>query len=487
MAGHVRQEAADRSHRFGVGVDEVVDQPCLLGMQPPAAELFEVDLLTGRHRNQPRAGNRHDGTLLHHGEIGAAALPSGRAERSIERCRNPRRVAHAAELADVVTEHRTHALGAHRVRQSGPGRLADMHERHAAFGTCPPDVAHLFRVGRASRRAFGGEIVGDHAYVAALDASEAGELAVARSRIDIRLVHARSAEQADFEEAAGIEQGSQSLLAIELAAFFARRQFFGPAHGAGRCPPALEFRDEAVVGHFFLSVSRLAFEHQRLDGEALDRCTVEGRPVVLRQVNRAVLERQFWLQQTVFGLQEAVELAGVADRGARGASFEPAMNFTAEPVAQHGIHAVALDSFQSLVKSLKTAEPLELELAEADSLDPRCAIDVVEGADRLVQHQRHGRYVCHGGVGVPVVTVARLFKQLDAGRIKRPRELLALLARIGTVGIEPQRGAAGDRALDDRNALEIASTSLPTLILNVRNPIASQSSTSSQSRWDRAR
>ena len=61
----------------------------------------------------------------------------------------------------------------------------------------------------------------------------------------------------------------------------------------------------------------------------------------------------------------------------------------------------------------------------------------------------------HGGVGIPVVTVARLLKQLDAGRIKRPRELLALLARIGAVGIEPQRGAAGDRALDDRNALEV--------------------------------
>ena len=33
--------------------------------------------------------------------------------------------------------------------------------------------------------------------------------------------------------------------------------------------------------------------------------------------------------------------------------------------------------------------------------------------------------------------------------------LLYLLARIGTVGIEPQRGAAGDRALDDRNALKV--------------------------------
>src|SRR3546814_2431814 len=76
---------------------EMIDQPRLLGMDAPAAESLEIDLLADRHRDEARARHRHDRALLHHREVRAAAEPGRRPERGVERGRRPGRVAHPPE------------------------------------------------------------------------------------------------------------------------------------------------------------------------------------------------------------------------------------------------------------------------------------------------------------------------------------------------------------------------------------------------------
>src|SRR3546814_10815056 len=55
VARHVAEEGADGGHRLLVGIDEMIDQPRLLGMDAPAAESVEIDILADRHRDEGRA------------------------------------------------------------------------------------------------------------------------------------------------------------------------------------------------------------------------------------------------------------------------------------------------------------------------------------------------------------------------------------------------------------------------------------------------
>ncbi len=249
VARHVGQKPADRRHGLGIGIDEGVDQPGLVGMQPPAAQLLEIDLLADGHRHQPRARYRHDRALLHHGEIGAAALPGRRAERGIERRGHPRRIAHTAKLGDVVAKQETHALGAHGVGQACAGRFADMNERQPALGAHPPHIAHLSRVRCAGRGAFGGEVVDHHADVAAVDLAETGDLAVTWRALDVGIIHARSAENAELDEALPVDQCLEPLCGVELTARAALGELVRPAHGAAGGSAPLELRKRRLMRH----------------------------------------------------------------------------------------------------------------------------------------------------------------------------------------------------------------------------------------------
>src|SRR5215831_6398993 len=62
--------------------------------------------------------------------------------------------------------------------------------------------------------------------------------------------------------------------------------------------------------------------------------------------------------------------------------------------------------------------PLELELAESNIGNIGGAFDIGEPADRLIQHNGNGGYFRDTGVRVPIVGMAWLFKQLDAGGIE---------------------------------------------------------------------
>ena len=65
---------------------------------------------------------------------------------------------------------------------------------------------------------------------------------------------------------------------------------------------------------------------------------------------------------------------------------------------------------EALPQPLETAEPLELQLAKSDARDRTRPLDIGEGADRFVEHQRHGRGCRDGGVGVPVIGIAGLLE-----------------------------------------------------------------------------
>src|SRR3546814_2691668 len=86
-----------------VGIDEMIDQPRLLGVDAPAAKSLEIDLLADRHRDEARARHRHDRALLHHREVRAAAEPGRRSERGVERGRRPgRSEEHTSELQSLM-------------------------------------------------------------------------------------------------------------------------------------------------------------------------------------------------------------------------------------------------------------------------------------------------------------------------------------------------------------------------------------------------
>src|SRR5262245_53008599 len=61
---------------------------------------------------------------------------------------------------------------------------------------------------------------------------------------------------------------------------------------------------------------------------------------------------------------------------------------------------------------------LSFELAESNIRNFGGAFDIFEPADRLIQHNGNGGYFRDTGVRVPIVGMAWLFEQLDAGGIE---------------------------------------------------------------------
>ena len=75
-------------------------------------------------------------------------------------------------------------------------------------------------------------------------------------------------------------------------------------------------------------------------------------------------------------------------------------------------------TLQGFLQQVEAAEPLELELAEAHVRNTGGALDVGEPADRLIQHDGNGGHFRDIGVGLPILGMAWLLEQLDAGRIE---------------------------------------------------------------------
>ena len=107
------------------------------------------------------------------------------------------------------------------------------------------------------------------------------------------------------------------------------------------------------------------------------------------------------------------------------------------------------------MQTFEAAEALEFEFAQTHARDARRAFDIGECANRLVEHQRHGRDRRDRRIGVPIVGIAWLLEQFDPSRIERRGKLHAVVAVEGAIGIEPQRRAVADRLLDDVDAREI--------------------------------
>src|SRR5262249_23004803 len=141
------------------------------------------------------------------------------------------------------------------------------------------------------------------------------------------------------------------------------------------------------------------------------------------------------------------------------------------------LHAKLPDPLQGLLECVKAAEPLKLELAESNIGNIGGALDIIEPANRLIQHNGNGGYFRDTGVRVPIVGMAWLFKQLDAGGIEGRGKAAGVglpYARLASIRIVARPAMACWIALT-----RLASASLPTLILKVRKPSLSRRSTSS--------
>ena len=104
------------------------------------------------------------------------------------------RMAHV--LRRIVAEQRAHAARAHVVGHARAGGLAEEHERQPALRGDALHVRDLAAVGGRRRGAHHREVVGDDGDIAAVDAAEAGDLAVGGRAVAILEARARCAEQA---------------------------------------------------------------------------------------------------------------------------------------------------------------------------------------------------------------------------------------------------------------------------------------------------
>ena len=128
-----------------------------------------------------------------------------------------------------------------------------------------------------------------------------------------------------------------------------------------------------------------------------------------------------------FGFKKPLNSPALRMTWRRDAALHPALISLDEAVAQHRLHAGARLVSRACLSASRLPNRLSLSLqnptlgiAGARSMSSRLA-------DRLVQHDGHGRYVRDRRVGVPVVGMARLLEQLDAGRIERGGESAGLV------------------------------------------------------------
>jgi len=80
-----------------------------------------------------------------------------------------------------------------------------------------------------------------------------------------------------------------------------------------------------------------------------------------------------------FRLQESIKLPSIADRVNCDTRFHPAPKLDRKAVPKHWLHPVLADRIERRLQKVKSAETLQLELAEADVVDvcrtqrrPRC-------------------------------------------------------------------------------------------------------------------
>src|SRR5207249_1609040 len=81
---------------------------------------------------------------------------------------------------------------------------------------------------------------------------------------------------------------------------------------------------------------------------------------------------------------------------------------------------------------------------------------VSQRTDRLIEHDGHRGDFGHAGVGFPVLCAARLLEQFYARRFQPSRKATRVPFGVGAIGIDPNRGATGNRLLDGSDALEIS-------------------------------
>ncbi len=236
-----------------VGVDEIVDQSRLLGVQPPAAQFFQVDLFpmaidTSRGRETDR---RSGLSSSRKNPRSSTATPTIRTRYSAPR--TPRAFRACGGTAKYRCPAAPHAARPHGIGQARAGRFAGVHKGMPRSVQASTDIAHFARIGGAGGRALGREVVHHHADVAAVDAAEAHQFAVARRSacVQFRNARMRASTPSSMKLLASTSLSRRSCAfrsppARRLASFL-RRPWRARPRAGDRVPPAVLHAGHGVL------------------------------------------------------------------------------------------------------------------------------------------------------------------------------------------------------------------------------------------------
>ena len=269
VVGEVGEERFEQGDRLVFGFGDLIDLAGTIEVDVDPAQVLQRDSLAGGDFNYSRTGHRHRRSAHLHHEIGERTVERRTSERLAEDRRRqwntPPPPSHLQTGRDFAE-----ALGAERVGQPRPARLAEVDVGHALRERLLVDPLHALAADD------GGGAVQHRNVVAAgrrgppLDGPPAADLAVARRPLPhIGMFGYR--EGADFAEAAVVEEAVEALADGEASASVLAGDSVVGAHALDDASAALV---EVVanllggadgVGHY---VDSRCFGQVRLTGSA---------------------------------------------------------------------------------------------------------------------------------------------------------------------------------------------------------------------------
>ncbi len=147
-------------------------------VRPGAAELLHGDVLAGDGLDHVGTGDEHVGGAVDHdrevGDRGGVDVPAGAGAHDQADLRD-----HAAGVDVALEDLAVEAEGDHALLDAGSGALVDADDRTAGLDGEVHHLGDLLAVDLAQRAAEDGEVLGEHAGLAAVDGAEPGDHAVA--------------------------------------------------------------------------------------------------------------------------------------------------------------------------------------------------------------------------------------------------------------------------------------------------------------------
>ena len=210
-----------------------------------AAEVLHRDVLAGDGLDHVGAGDEHVGGAVDHdrevGDRGGVDVPAGAGAHDQRDLRDDAGGVHVAAEDLAVQAERDDAL-----LDAGAGALVDADDRAAGLDGEVHHLGDLLAVDLAQRAAEDGEVLGEHAHLAAVDLAVAGDHAVAVGPVLLEAERDRAVpgQLVELDEGALVEEqldalaGGLAALGVLLLDRLRASPRAPPRRGAGPGPPA---------------------------------------------------------------------------------------------------------------------------------------------------------------------------------------------------------------------------------------------------------